>query len=208
MTYRAYLVLRGAKVMAKAKKVEQAEPKENAVLGHLAGYITELFINGDVNAFVEADLLQDLLVYKLDDVAKPMMQRTVQKIGKELKKAGKLDLKTRISGINQQKRIMFRTEDQYNALIALFFEAVEDRPELVDFIDDETSFENFMIYCINDYREQWERFVSEIVQERLDMERKLGLYANRNRADEAWDKVPTYADYVNERIEGMAASSA
>jgi len=208
MTYRAYLVLRGAKVMAKAKKSEQAEPKENAVLGHLAGYITELFINGDVNAFVEADLLQDLLVYKLDGVAKPMMQRTIQKIGKELKKAGKLDLKTRISGINQQKRIMFRTEDQYNALIALFFEAVEDRPELVNFIDDENSFENFMIYCINDYREQWERFVSEIVQERLGLERKLGLYANRNRADEAWDKVPTYADYVNERIEAMAAPSA
>ena len=173
MTYRAYLVLRGAKLWQRQRKVEQAEPKENAVLDHLAAYITELFINGDVNAFVEADLLQDLLVYKLDDVAKPMMQRTVQKIGKELKKAGKLDLKTRISGINQQKRIMFRTEDQYNALIALFFEAVEDRPELVDFIDDETSFENFMIYCINDYREQWERFVSEIVQERLDLERKL-----------------------------------
>jgi len=208
MTYRAYVVLRGAKVMAKAKKVEQAEPKENPVLGHLAGYITELFISGDVNAFVEADLLQDLLVYKLDDIAKPMMQHTVKKIGKELKKSGKLDLKTRISGINQQKRIMFRSEDQYNALISLFFEAVEGKPELVDFIDDETSFENFMIYCINDYREQWERFVSEIVQERLDMERKLGLYANRNRADEAWDKVPTYADYVNERIEAMAASPA
>jgi hypothetical protein len=194
--------------MAKAKKVEQAEPKENPVLGHMASYITELFISGDVNAFVEADLLQDLLVYKLDDVAKPMMQHTVQKMGKELKKSGKIDLKTRIGGINQQKRIMFRSEDQYNALISLFFDAVENRPELVDFLDDETSFENFMIYCINDYREQWERFVGEIVQERLDMERKLGLYANRNRADEAWDKVPTYADYVNERIEAMATPSS
>jgi hypothetical protein len=208
MKYPAHVVLRGEKVMAKAKKGKQAEPKENAVLGQLAGYITDLFINADVNAFVEADLLQDLLVYKLDDVAKLMMQHTVQKIGKELKKSGKLDLKQRVGGITQQKRIMFRNESQYNALISLFFEVVDDKPELVDFIDDETSFENFMIYCINDYREQWEMFVSEIVQERLELERKLGLYANRNRADEAWDKVPTYADYIDERVGAMAAPAA
>ncbi|OPY28052.1 MAG: hypothetical protein A4E28_01741 [Methanocella sp. PtaU1.Bin125] len=194
--------------MAKAKKVKTAEPKDNAVLGHLASYITELFINEDVNAFVEADLLQDLLVYRLDGIAKPVMEHTIYKMGEELKKSGKIDLKKRVGGINQQKRIMFRTEDQYNAMISLFFEAVEDRPELVDFIDDETSFENFMIYCINDFREQWERFVSDIVQEKLGLERKFGLYANRNRADPAWDKVPTYADYVDERIGAMTTPPA
>jgi hypothetical protein len=200
-------MLRGAMFMAKAKKSETIVPGGNPVLDHLATYITELFINGDVNAFVEADLMQQLLVYRLGDVAKPMMQHTVKMVGDELKKAGKLDLKKRVGGINQQKRIMFRTEDQYNALIALFFQVIDDKPELVSFIDDETSFENFMIYCINEYREQWERFVNDILQERLGLERKHGLYANRNRAEEAWDKVPTYADYIDERIEAMAKSA-
>ncbi len=194
--------------MAKAKERETVVPGGNPVLDHLATFITELFIGGDVNAFVEADLLHDLLVYKLNDVAKPMMQHTVEKVNAELKKSGKLDLKKKVGGINQQKRIMFRTEDQYNAMIALFFEAIEDRPELVESIADETSFENFMIYCINEYREQWERFVSGILEDRLGLERKLGLYANRNRADEAWDKVPTYADYVDERVEAMATPTA
>jgi hypothetical protein len=193
--------------MAKAKEHENVVPGGNPVLDHLAAYITELFIGGDVNAFVEADLLHDLLVYKLNDVAKPMMQHTVKTVRAELKKAGKLDLKKRVGGINQQKRIMFRTEDQYNALIALFFEAVEERPELIESIADETSFENFMIYCINEYREQWERFVNGILEDRLGLERKLGLYANRNRADPDWEKVPTYADLVDERIEAMAGPS-
>ncbi|MGA9139490.1 MAG: hypothetical protein WBZ29_04665 [Methanocella sp.] len=193
--------------MTKAKERETVVPGGNPVLDHLATYITELFINGDVNAFVEADLLHDLLVYKLGDVAKPMMQHTVEKVDAELKKSGKLDLKKRVGGINQQKRIMFRTEDQYNALIALFFDAIEDKPELVESIADEASFENFMIYCINEYREQWERFVNGILEERLALERKLGLYANRNRADQAWDKVPTYADYIDQRIGAMAGQS-
>jgi DNA-binding transcriptional ArsR family regulator len=197
--------------MAKAKKggeVAEAAPEGNIVLDHLAAFITEQFINEDVNAFAEANLMHELLVYKLNEVAKPMMQQTVEKAGKELKKAGKIDLKKRVSGINQQKRIMFRNEDQYNALISLFFDAVEEKPELVGFIDDETSFENFMIYCINDYRDQWEQFVNDIIQDRLGLERKYKLYANRNRADPVWEKVPTYADYIADRIDDMASPAA
>jgi hypothetical protein len=67
--------------MAKAKKVEQAEPKENAVLGH-PGYITELFI-GRRERFVEADLPQVPLA-KLTMSRKPMMQRTYRRSGRSL----------------------------------------------------------------------------------------------------------------------------
>lgn len=192
-------------VTAKRKGEEEVEIKSDPVLDNLASFIIEMFIKEDVNSFVEADLMHDLLVYKLDTVAVPVMANTVRKMGDELKASRIMDLKKVIGGINQQKRIMFRTSDQYNALISLFFQAVEKEPELVDFIDDEASFENFMILCINDYREAWEGFAKGIVEDRLALERKNKLYANRNRADEAWENVPTYADYIADRIDAMVA---
>ncbi len=50
-----------------------------------------------------------------------------------------------------------------------------------------------------------ENFVNRIVGDRLALERKKMLYANRNRADNAWEDVPTYADYIAERMDAMAA---
>lgn len=194
--------------MAKAKKSKDVEIKCDPVLDHLAGFIIEMFIKEDVNSFLEADLLHDLLVYKLDTVARPMMENTVRVVGDELKNSRKVDLKQRIGGLNQHKRVLFRNSDQYNALVALFFAAVDHRPELVEFIDEESSFENFMILCINEYRVAWERFVAGIVEERMALERKKKLYANRNRADDAWEDVPTYADYVAERADELAALPA
>jgi hypothetical protein len=190
---------------AKAKKSEEVVIKADPVLDNVATFIIELFIKEDVNSFMEADLLHDLLVYKLDTSALPIMEKTVRAMGDELKASKTLDLKTRIGGLTQQKRVLFRTNDQYNALVALFFQTIEAKPELVDFLDDESSFENFMILCINDYREVWERFVNEIVEARMVLERKKKLYANRNRSDDAWEDVPTYADYIAERIDVLAA---
>jgi hypothetical protein len=190
---------------AKAKKSEEVVIKSDPVLDNVAAFIIELFIKEDVNSFMEADLLHDLLVYKLDASALPIMEKTVRAMGEELKASRTLDLKTRIGGLTQQKRVLFRTSDQYNALVALFFQTIETKPELVDFLDDESSFENFMILCINDYREVWERFVKDIVAERMVLERKKKLYANRNRSDDAWEDVPTYADYVAERVDILAA---
>jgi hypothetical protein len=190
---------------AKAMKDEEVVIKRDPVLDNLATFIIEIFIKEDVNSFAEADLLHDLLVYKLDTSALPIMEKTVRWMGDELKASKTLDLKKRIGGLTQQKRVLFRTNGQYNAFVALFFQAVEEHPELVNFLDDESSFENFMILCINDYREVWERFVKEIVEERMVLERKKKLYANRNRADDAWEDVPTYADYVAERVDALAA---
>ena len=195
-----------AKAKANAKKGgEDIVIKHDPVLDNLASFIIEIFIREDVNSFVEADLLHDLLVYKLDKAGVPIMEKAIGAVGEELKETRMVDLKKRIGGINQQKRVLFRTNDQYNAFVALFFKAVEKNPELVELVDDEASFENFMILCINDYREVWEAFVSGIVGERIALERKGKLYANRNRADNAWENVPTYADYVAERIDALAA---
>ncbi len=194
-----------AKAKAKVKKDEEIVIKSDPVLDNLASYIIEIFIKEDVNAFVEADLLHDLLVYKLDTEAAPIMDKIVRKMGEELKASGMLDLRKRIGGITQQKHVQFRNSDQYNAMIAIFFQAVDEKPEIVDILDDEQSFENFMILCINDYRKFWESFVKEIVEERTALERKSKLYANRNRADAAWEDVPTYADSVAARLDALAA---
>ncbi len=147
-----------AKAKAKVKKDEEVVIKSDPVLDNLASYIIEIFIKEDVNAFVEADLLHDLLVYKLDTDAAPIMDKIVRKMGEELKASGMLDLRKRIGGITQQKHVQFRNSDQYNAMIAIFFQAVDEKPEIVDILDDEQSFENFMILCINDYRKFWESF--------------------------------------------------
>jgi hypothetical protein len=192
---------------AKAKKDEEVVIKSDPVLDNVATFVIELFIKEDVNAFAEADLLHDLLVYKLDTGARPIMEKTVRAMGDELKVSRTLDLKKRIGGLTQQKRVQFRTENQYNAMVALFFQAVEDKPEMVDFLDNESSFENFMILCINDFREVWERFVTGIVEERMALERKKKLYANRNRANDAWEDVPTYADYIAERVDDLAVTA-
>lgn len=194
-----------AKAKAKVKKDEEVVIKSDPVLDNLASYIIEIFIKEDVNAFVEADLLHDLFVYKLDTEAVPIMEKIVRKMGDELKASGMLDLRKRIGGITQQKHVQFRSPDQYNAMIAIFFQAVDEKPEIVDILDDEQSFENFMILCINDYRKFWESFVKEIVEERGALERKSKLYANRNRADAAWEDVPTYADSVAARLDALAA---
>ena len=193
--------------MTNASKDEDVRIESNPVLDHLATFIIEQFIKEDVNSFVESDLLHDLLVYKLATVAGPMMERAVRRMADELTRSKMIDLKQRVGGLNLHKRVLFRTPDQYNALVALFFEVVERHPELVEPLTDESSFENFMILCVNEYRIEWESFVAGIVAEKLALEKKHKLYANRSRSNEKWDEVPTYADYIADRIDELAKAA-
>jgi hypothetical protein len=62
-------------VTAKKKGEEEVQIKSDPVLDNIASFIVEMFIKEDVNSFVEADLLQDLLVYKLDTVAGLVMEQ-------------------------------------------------------------------------------------------------------------------------------------
>jgi len=196
--------------VAKVNKNETTSEKErsdgNLVLDHIAEYIVQSFIKEDVNSFPETTLMHDLLVYKLGEQAKPLMIQTINRVASELKDQRKLDLKQRVGGITQAKRISFRSDDQYNAFISLFFYAIEDRPDLIEFIDDEQDFENFMLYCIYEFRDFWNHFVADIVEERLKLEREKNLYAYRSSKSAELEELPTYADFIAERMETMAES--
>ena len=196
--------------MAKVNKKETTDEKEesgsNLVLDHIAEYIVQSFIKEDVNSFPETTLMHELLVYKLGDQARPLMVRTISRVASELSDRKKLDLKQRVGGITQAKRISFRSDDQYNAFVSLFFDAIEDRPDLVEFIGSEQDFENFMLYCIYEFRDFWNRFVTDIVEERLRMEREKNLHAYRSSKSAELGELPTYADFIAERMESMDVS--
>ncbi|WP_424357255.1 hypothetical protein [Methanocella sp. MCL-LM] len=187
----------------KSEETTEEQQPTNLIYEHIADYIVQVFIKEDVNAFTESTLMHELLAYKLKDIAKPLMLDTIASVASELKAKKQLDLKKKVGGITQVKKIAFRSDDQYNAFISLFFEAVEENPELVDFIKKEQDFENFMLYCINDYREIWEQFATGIVEDRLAIERQKGLHAYRSSKTDVLQEVPTYADFIAERIDDV-----
>lgn len=178
---------------------------EDPVLGHIADYIVQALIKEDVNAFAEADLLHQLLAYKLADVAPQLMYEQVRAVS-ELAKSGQgLNLINRVGGITQARRITFRSGDQYNAFVALFFQVMEEYPELVARFTDESVFEDFMIYCIYEFKEKLDEFARAITQERLGLEKDARVYSVRSQKAEAMQDIPTYADFVAEKIDGLVS---
>ncbi len=176
--------------------------KNAAVYEHIADYIIQVLIKEDVNAFAEAKLVHEILMYKLPPVANELMYRTVRVEAQKLKDGKDINLMKEIGGINMQKRLHFRSKDQYNSFISLFFDVVEQHPGLLEFVDDEEKFERFMIYCIHEFRQKLEDFATEIAQERQKLEHEHKLYIHRRNADVP--EMPTYADFVAERIESLA----
>lgn len=177
-------------------------PDENAVFEHIADYIIQTLIKEDVNAFAEATLIHELLVYKLTSVAQPLMCRTISETSDRLKTRKDVNLIKEYGGINQQKRISFRSTDQYNAFVMLFFNTVEEHPELLEPVDGEETFEKFMIHCIHDFRERLDGFAKDIAKDKTDNDYKNKLYIKRLNAD--LEEAPTYADYIAERIDSIA----
>lgn len=193
--------------MAEENSSNESTPtKDSIILGHIAHYVLQALIKEDVNAFAESELLQELLTYKLSEVAYPLMYNTISEVAEEIEQKKSLDLIKRAGGITQAKRISFRTEDQYNSFVALFFKVAEDHPELVECCDSEESFEKFMIFCIYEFRGKLDNFVAEIAREKTDLEYKKNLYHSRRKNIEAVLEVPSYADYIAERIDSLAGS--
>lgn len=188
-----------------AEATDNDKPGDNTVNLHLADYIIQALIKEDVNAFTESTLLHELLMYKLQDVALPLMVKKVSEISEELKEGKNINLVKAAGGVTTAKRISFRSSDQYNAFVLLFFQAVEDHPELLQPIDSEEMFEKFMIFCIFKFREALENFAVEIAKEKTELEHKNKLYVHRRGF--VPDEVPTYADYITERIEKIVSLS-
>jgi hypothetical protein len=182
--------------------LSEVSSKDKAVYGHIADYIIQTLIKEDVNAFAEARLLSELLAYKLPGVAERLMQTAVSEASDRLKKGEKFNLEKEIGGITSQKRLYFRSRDQYNAFVVLFFSVVEKHPELLEHVDGEAEFERFMIYCINEFRQRLDDFATGIASERAELEYRNKLYVHRRNAEVP--EVPTYADYIAERIDGLA----
>lgn len=172
------------------------------IFEHVADYIIQTLIKEDVNAFSEAKLLHELLTFKLHTVAGPLMYRTVSDGVALLKKDRSINLVKEIGGINTQKRLHFRSKDQYNAFIMLFFRAVEEHPELLEPVDDEETFERLMIYCIHEFREKLDGFAMQIARERTTLEHEYKVYIHRRNSDLV--EIPTYADFIAERIDSLA----
>ena len=176
-------------------------PKDIAIYEHIADYIIQTLIKEDVNAFMEATLLHELLVYKLPPVVHKLMYMTVSEASENLKKGKEINLMKEIGGITTQKRLHFRSQHQYSAFIALFFKTIEEYPMLLEPVDDEEMFEKFMIHCIHEFRQKLEDFAVEVAGEKAQLEYKNKLYIHRRGAD--MEEVPTYADYIAERIDGL-----
>lgn len=174
-----------------------------AVYEHIADYVIQALIKEDVNAFAEAKLLSELLAYKLPAVVHGLMYRTVAAEAEKLKNGGDINLIREIGGITTQKRLHFRSQDQYNSFVALFFDVVEPYPGLLAHVDDEEKFERFMIYCIHEFRQKLEDFAVAIVQERTALEQKNRLYIHRRTSAEI-PEIPMYADFIAERIDSLA----
>ncbi len=182
--------------------MSEASSKDKAVYGHIADYIIQTLIREDVNAFAEAKLLSELLAYKLPGVAERLMKAAVSGASEMLKRGEKFNLEKEIGGITSQKRLYFRSRDQYNAFVVLFFNVVEKYPEMLEHVDGEAEFERFMIYCINGFRQKLDDFATSIASERAELEYKNKLYIHRKNVEVP--EVPTYADYIAERIDGLA----
>ncbi len=176
-------------------------PKDTVIYEHIADYIIQTLIKEDVNAFAEAKLLCELLVYKLPQVTHRLMQTVVGDASEELKTGSKINLMEEIGGITTQKRIHFRSTDQYNAFIMLFFQAIEEHPELLEPVESEDAFEKLMIHCIHDFRKKLEDFAVEVAKDRTALEHKHKLYIHRRNVESP--EVPTYADFIAERIDAI-----
>jgi len=176
-------------------------PENNAIYEHIADYIIQTLIKEDVNAFMEATLLHELLVYKLPPVVHKLMYTTVSEASELLKKGEEINLLKEIGGITTQKRLHFRSQHQYGAFIALFFRTVEEHPMLLEPIDNEEMFEKFMIHCIHGFRQKLEGFAVEVAGEKAQLEYENKLYIHRKGTD--MSEVPTYADYIAERIDSL-----
>lgn len=179
-------------------------PMSPAIYEHIADYIIQTLIKEDVNAFAEAKLLSELLVYKLPSVVHELMYRTVSAEAEKLKKDSDINLVKEIGGITTQKRMHFRSQDQYNSFVALFFDAIEKHPGMLEHVDDEEKFEKFMIFCIHEFRQKLDDFATEIVQERSKLVRDNRLYIHHKNMTDV-PEIPTYADFIAERIEGLTA---
>lgn len=190
--------------MVKPKTEATNEPEQNLVSEYIAEYVTQAFIKEDVNAFAESCLLQELLAYKINESGKPMMLNTIRALSDTLEKGKRLDLKKRAGGITQARRITFRSDDQYNAFVSLFFQAMEENPGLARSIDREEDFETFMIYCIYEFKETLDNFAAETVKERLAIEHKNRLYYLRSNKAEALEDIPSYADFIAARFDDLA----
>jgi hypothetical protein len=178
------------------------DTQKNIIYEHIADYVIQTLIKEDVNAFAEAKLLHELLVYKLPPVAQELMYGIVSSEVESLKKGKDINLMKEIGGINLQKRMHFRSKDQYNSFIALFFDIIEQHPELLDQIDGEEKFERLMIYCIHEFRQKLEDFAVEMAKDRSELEHKHRLYIHRRNPTEV-PEVPTYADFIAERIDSI-----
>jgi hypothetical protein len=177
-------------------------PKDNPIFDHIADFIIQTLIKEDVNAFAEAKLIHELLVIRLPEVAIKLMRNVVTDASEMIKKDKSIDLVKEIGGINTQKRMHFRSTDQYNSFIWLFFQMVEEQPEFLEPVDSEEMFEKLMIYCIHEFRVKLEEFAIQIAKDRTDLEHKHKLYVHRRNA-QVTTEVPTYADFVAERIDDL-----
>ncbi|MCD1293413.1 hypothetical protein CUJ83_00170 [Methanocella sp. CWC-04] len=185
---------------------KKSEKKENAndkvILVQIADHFLQSLIKEDVNAFAESGLLSEVLVYKLSTVAYPLMQKSVTDIAEELEQNNNVSVLKKVGGITQAKRITFRTTDQYNAFVALFFRVLENNPGLSKSCKNEEDFERFMLLSIYEFKERLDKFAEEIAKEKTKLEYEHRLYIKR-RGNPALSEIPTYADFIDERFEGI-----
>jgi hypothetical protein len=185
---------------------ETEEVKVDPVIGQIAEYVVDGLIKADINAYPEAGLLYQVLTYKLDGIAKPLMVDIVNSVSHEVSQGNNLNLIQKVGGITQAKRISFRTKDQYKAFMTLFFEAAEEDTDTTMFCKDEETLEKFMLYCIYGMMEKLDTFVKSIAEERMELERKEKFYIARVKATD--DKeLPSYTDYVVARIGTLSNST-
>jgi hypothetical protein len=170
-----------------------------AIYEHVADYFIQTLIKEDVNAFPEAKFLQEILVMKLPPVAQKLMYMTARDVTEMLKDGKSINLLRDIGGINTQKRMHFRSKDQYNAFIALFFNALEEHPELLASVDSEENFEKLMIECIHEFRQKLDDFAIAMAAKRSQLEQKHKAYIHHRNAE--IPDLPNYSDFVAGNID-------
>jgi hypothetical protein len=175
---------------------------DDTVSLHIADYIIQVLIKEDVNAFAESTLLHQLLMHKLPAVTAPLMLKKVSEVSKQLSEGKNINLIKAAGGVTTAKRISFRSGAQYKAFVQLFFQVIEEHPELLEPVDSEETFEQFMIYCIYMFKEELQKFSEDIAKEKTDLEHKHKIYVHRRGVEPV--EVPTYADFIAERLDNMA----
>jgi hypothetical protein len=170
-----------------------------AIYGHVADYIIQTLIKEDVNAFSEAKYIQELLVIKLPPITKKLMYVTASDIAARLKDGKSINLLKDIGGITTQKRMHFRSKDQYNAFIVLFFKTMEEHPELLASIDSEENFEKLMIECIHEFRQKLDDFAVAVAAKKCELDHKHRTYIHHRNAEIT--EVPTYSDFIAGNID-------